>query len=462
MNGVGYFEYPFSGTQLVVSMKEIELTDDLNLVSFQPGPAGMSSADIGDGIFVDVDFAEPGRLCAIRLPVDQLRGQHGQLKELIGPEGRDDVGDTIADPPSGADLQIIHLGRSQRVRQRGTLDYFDRSDSASAAGQILTAVHVGDDLHEEPLVRAIARFEVFAAIRRNQNSIISPSQLDSSIGYALAAIEDDLQGRQILTRLNPNQYQQLVDIVRGGVEVHEQYGARISKQIVGLLGDNFTDNGRGIFQQPQGTYRNDPDQVDAVSDTTTNRRDNAASPGSNQPSQPPDQTDDSPPFGEVTGPSSAQSTGSMTAWLSSPGRLEVSFAEKPNDSWIKVFDPNLSLIAAVPIINRGSRSGGWHAQAVIPEQHSADNVNIVVTSNLGTRPGDQFDRIIDAVEAGRSATRLEAAGRTAEASAQWKICAVIWNGLGDTTRSNMALAYARSERQVTQLPQLHDAVRTLI
>ena len=457
MNGLRYFDYPFSGLQVVVSMSEIELTGALSLVSFQPGPAGVSTADVGDGISVDVDFAEPGRLCTIDLPLDGLSVEGGQLDQLISPEGRRSVRDIIADP-AGKDLRIIGLG-SERSRRQASMSG-DLGENATAAGRILTAVDVGDDFHEHPLVRAIARFEVFQAIGMDEG-FVSASRLDSNIGYAVAAIENDLQGERVLTRLNPDQYQQLVDIVRGGVEAHPRYGARISKQIVGLLGDNFTDNGRGIFQQPQGARRANPDRVDALPDATTNRHDIASSPGSNQPGQLTDQAEDSPPIGEATGPGSTQSTGSMTAWLSSSGRLEVSFSEKPNDNWIKVFDPNLSMIAAVPIINRGPRLGGWHAQAVIPAELSADNVNIAVTSDPGTGPGDQFERIIDAVDVGQSATRLGAAGRTAEASTQWKICAALWNELGDTTRSNMALAYARGDRQVTQLAQLHDAVRAL-
>ena len=454
MNGLDYGPFPFSAVQVVVSMSEIELTGAVSLVSFQPGPAGMSTADIGDGIAVNVDFAEPGRLCTVDLPLDRLSVDGGPLDALIGPEALRSIRDIIASP-AGHDLRRISLGPDRR---RYTSINFD--ESATAAGRILTAIDVGDDFDEHPLVRAIARLEVFQAIRTS-DGFVSADRLDGSIGYAVAAIENDLQVERILTRLNPDQYQQLVDIVRGGVEAHPRYGARISKQVVGLLGDNFTDNGRGIFQQPQGTRRTDPAPIDALTDAPTNRPDVSYSPGSNQPSQVANQIEDGSPVGEASSPGLTQSTGSWTASLSGPGRLEVSFTEKPNDGWIKVFDPNFSLIAAVPIINRGARSGGWNAQAVIPEELSADSVNIAVTSAPGTRPGDQFERIMDAVDAGQRATQLQTAGRTAEASAEWGTCAALWNDLGDTTRSELALAYARDDRQVTQLAQLHDAVRAL-
>jgi len=456
VSGLSYFEYPFSGSQVVVSMSEIELTGALSLVSFQPGPAGISTANIGDGISVDVDFAEPGRLCSLDLPLNGLSVEGGQLDGLISAEGRLSIRDLIADP-AGNDLRRTSLGPYWSRRPRS----IDSGEGATAAGRILTAIDVGDDFDEHPLVRAIARFEVFEAVRID-DGFVSADRLDRSIGYAVAAIENDLQGEQVLTRLNPDQYRQLVGIVSGGGRVHPRFGARISKHIVGLLGDNFRDNGRGIFERSRGGRRTYPSQVAAQFDATADLADIASSSGSNQPGQLADQIETSPPFGEATGPGSTQSSTSMTAWLSSSGRLEVFFTENPNDNWIKVFDPNLSLIAAVPIIKLGSRSGGWHAQAVIPKELSAEDVNIAVTSDPGTRSGDQFERMINAVVEGQSATRLAAAGRTAEASAQWKICAALWNELGDATRSNMALAYAHGERQVTQIAQLHDAVRALI
>ena len=104
MNGLRYFDYPFSGLQVVVSMSEIELTGALSLVSFQPGPAGISTADIGDGISVDVDFAEPGRLCSLDLPLNGLSVEGGQLDGLISAEGRLSIRDLIADP-AGNDLR---------------------------------------------------------------------------------------------------------------------------------------------------------------------------------------------------------------------------------------------------------------------------------------------------------------------------------------------------------------------
>lgn len=456
MNGLNYSKYPFSGSQVVVSMSEIELTGALSLVSFQPGPAGISTADIGDGISVDVDFAEPGRLCSLDLPLDGLSVEGGQLDGLISAEGRLLIRDLIANS-AGNDLRRTSLGPDWSRRSRS----INFGEGATAAGRILTAIDVGDDFDEHPLVRAIARFEVFEAVRMD-DSFVSADRLDGSIGYAVAAIENDLQGEQVLTRLDPDQYRQLVGIVSAGGRVHPRFGVRISKHIVGLLGDNFRDNGRGIFERSRDGSGTDQVRVEALSDATADLADIGSSPGSNQLGQLTDQTENSAPFGEATSPGSTRSTASMTAWLSSSGRLEVFFTEKPNDDWIKVFDPNLSLIAAVPIIKRGSRSGGWHAQAVIPKELSAEDVNIAVTSDPGTRSGDQFERIIDAVVVGQSATRLAAAGRTAEASAQWKICAALWNELGDATRSNMAVAYAGGERQVTQLAQLHDAVRALI
>ena len=451
MNGLYYEPFPFSAVQVVVSMSEIELTGTVSLVSFRPGPAGMSTADIGDGIAVNVDFAEPGRLCNLDLPLDGLSVDGGPLDALIGPEGRRSIRDVIADP-TGPDLRKASLGSDRR--RSPSMDLFD--ERAAAAGRILTAIDVGDDFDEHPLVRAIARFEVFQAVRTN-GRLVSADRLNSSIGYAVAAIENDLQGERILTRLSPDQYQQLVDIVRGEVQAHPRYGARISKHIVGLLGDHFVHNGRGIFQQPLETRPPDPSSIDAL----TNRPDVSPSPGSIQPSQVASQIEDGSPVGEASSPGLTQSASSWTASLSSPGRLEVSFTEKPNGGWIKVFDPNLSLIAAAPIINSGARFGGWNAQAVIPEELSADGINIEVTSDPGTRTDNQFERIMDAVDAGQRATQLHTFGQAADAAAEWKVCAGLWKDLGDATRSNMAMAYSRGNRQVTQLAQLHDAVRAL-
>lgn len=454
MNGLDYGPFPFSAVQVVVSISEIELTGTVSLVSFQPGPAGMSTADIGDGIAVNVDFAEPGRLCTVELPLDGLSVDGGPLDALIGPEGRRSIRNVIAEP-AGPDLRKASLGPDRRRYASMNFD-----ESAAAAGRILTAIDVGDDFDEHPLVRAIARLEVFRSVRTD-DGFVSADRLDGSIGYAVAAIENDLQGERILTRLSPDQYQQLVDIVRGGVKAHPRHGARIEKHIVGLLGDNFVENGRDIFQQPLETRPPDPAPIDALTDAPTNRPDVSSSSGFNQPSQVASQIEDRSHVGEASSSGLTHSAGSWTASLSSPGRLEVSFTEKPNDGWIKVFDPNLSLIAAVPIINQGARSGGWNAQAVIPEELSADSVNIAVTSDPGTRTGNQFERIMDAVDAGQRATQLQTAGRTAEASADWGTCAALWNDLGDTTRSTLAKAYAGGERQVTQLAQLHDAVRAL-
>ena len=122
----------------------------------------------------------------------------------------------------------------------------------------------------------------------------------------------------------------------------------------------------------------------------------------------------------------------------------------------------MSLLATVPIIKHGKKAGGWLAQAVVPSTLSVTDVHVAVTSTDDTRSGDPFERVSEAVDAGRDATQLAVAGQGANASRQWRICAALWNELGDKTRSNLAMAYANNDLSVGREKQLHDSVRSLI
>ena len=446
MNGVDEFQYPFSGIQAIVDTEDISLTGTVNVTSFWPGPAGTTTTYVGDGVVVEVDFAAPGRLCAVHLPLDSLSISDGPLDDLISPAGRQSLIDTINNPV-GPTLRKVDLGPSQRERAASSLRF---GEGASAAGQVLAASNVGDDVNEHPIVRAIARFETYAASTPSGigTGIISADRLDSSIGFALVALQADLEGEQILSRLSPTLYKQLVSIVAGSgraVQSHPRHGAAIRDHVL-ALGEIISRNQDSDFQRDSGSATIEELHpviaADHASKTEALRYDSSQI----------DTSDNS-----LKSP-----TDSMSAWFSSPGRLEVSYTKSPDGKWVKVFDHNLSLLATVPIIKHGKKAGGWLAQAVVPSTLSVTDIHVAVTSTDDTRSGDPFERISEAVDAGRDATQLAVAGQGANASRQWRICAALWNELGDKTRSNLAMAYANNDLSVGRKKQLHDSVRSLI
>jgi len=463
MNGTDGIHYPFGGLQAVVNMDEVTTTDAVSIISFRPGPAGTSSAEVGDGVIVDVDFAAPGRLCTIRLSREALYIANGPLDDLIGPAGRQSVIETI-NARTGPRLRKLDLGPSQR-QQLGSLLF---GEGAAAAGRIIAAADVSDDFDEHPVVRAIARLATYNAISPNAmgNKIISDDRLDSGIGFAFVAIRDDLKGDGVLSRLNQRQYQQLVDIVARGerpVQRNPRYGNAIREQI-DLLGSIIDRNSRDRAQSQQRNQQPEPEQIAAMRfpDTGTDLFTSDGTRGNDQPDRAVTRGGGRSPV-DIPGPASAATPESGSAQLTSPGRLEVAYRQRPDGEWIKIFDHNLSLIATVPIINHGRKAGGWIAQAVIPTSLTiADDLHIVVTSKNDTGSDDPFERIIDAVETGKDAAQLATEGRVSDAAAQWRVCAALWNELGDKTRSNLAMAYATGDLEIARLAQLHDTVRSLI
>lgn len=459
MNGDTHIAYPFSGTQVVIDMEDLTLLDTVSLISFTAGPAGFVTSEIGDGISVLTDFADPGRLCRIDAPPSELNRSGGLVDELIGPEGRRALIETI-NSPNGPSLRRVELGPSRRGGAARSGIFGEGTD---AAGRILAALDVSDDIYEHPLVRAVARIEVYSATRSRYagaGRIISDQRLDDSLGYAFAVLEDDLNNERVLTRLSQRQYRNLVEMIDGespSVRGHALYGSGIWSQIQ-LLGEHLHSNNEAATVQPRDISSKTPLLSEPVLPAAA---DDDGHPGAT-PRDGRGRRDQSPTTNVSSLRKRATPTAGWTPRLTGQGRLEVAFPKKPDGGWVKIFDANLAPIAVVPVKNHGRKAGGWLAKSVIPHELGLDDLRIAVIDGNDSLPSDPFERIAAAVEAGQDATRLEMAGRSNDASAQWRVCQEQWENLGDKTRANMAAAYADGQLTVTRLPQLHDTVRSLI
>jgi hypothetical protein len=435
---------PYAGTRLTFVPAEARETGQLELVSFVPGPAGMSSVQIDEDLTVSVDFAVPGRLCTIEAPLSALSRQPGtMLGRLLGEDRVSSVFEILA---SGRDRLVAVGAESQRRGDR--LPIYQPSlrglnPGGVSFGNVVSGLAVGADDHEHPLVRAAA-FLISAADLYNpaidEPAVadlygrllpVAPDHLRAWVERSAELLARDAAGDRLMDLLDDDGYRRLAEAVEDIVHeagIDSDWAQTFSRAVPPRRGSN------------DEAHRSAAASLRAV-ETTVH-------PESLEPADElaPQHEDDDADQPHIS--------------LAEPGRLNIAFQRRPSGKWVRVLDrESLALMTLVPVAKEGRR---YLAEAVIPSHTSVVSIEIETTDVPLLGPSSSLiDTMIGAIEAGRDATMLSARGDLSAAQ-RWSVCSALWRELGDDTRANIADAYASDAEQVERSWRVHDSVREMI
>ena len=424
---------PFGETSLVLHPPMSGPDGEVELTSFAPGPAGTARTDSHRDVSLEVDFAEPDRLCSI-VTVD-LAGSRS-LETLLGGAGYRAVryallegGDRSKRVGLGLDASQIGTGRPNM--RSGA------ADDARAFGVALAARAVGDDPFEPDLVRAIAYVEAAAQLRRSLwADTVDAAGLEEQLMFAADLLVDDVRGEQVLAGLSLPVYERLREAIvvvtadpawskrRWALRLRSVFAQRLFDLDERRRGRDAAKAARSVAYTPLTSAR-ESRIVEALR---------------------------SAPAADRSVPPPAEATWEYLG----PGRYAYRCSQRPDGSWLRVLDAQTqSLLALAPIARTGRR---WEALVVLPITVAPPAVIHVVTDTPIVGSASSVDTMLDAIDHGRAAAVLSAGGDPA-AVTRWQLCARLWSELGDTTRANRALAYATGREQVTRPAFVHDTVR---
>lgn len=448
---------PLEHLDVVVDLRSIRDNQQLHLTGFQPGPAGISSGLLADGVWVAVDYADPRRICFVTSDYRFLTSDLSCLGRLFGGDSRlilsSEIERSIHNDDDRALLRV-ELG-DERFRQRSAPTRQRRNNTEF--GTFINLLSDISDASEPALVRAVAAvdaFELLASSRQQQ--LLARHAVDTLLRFMTSAIMIDVQGSALLAELQGAEGQQLIELLRRA--------ARIGVIQKSEYGERLRSSGRELRRMIR--EEDSPDSDVAVFATYPR----AAAPRSAPPSDDEIRPRRMPPPAQMQSVASSITSDAihpeLPAWhgvpeLTSPGRIRLRWAQNPGHLWLQVLDRNdLHLIAVGPVRQRASNL--FECEVVLPPDRAIDSVSCELADEPSRAARPTVEVIEDAVEAGQEASRLSARNSGRDAEAQWRLCAELWSEAGDTTRSNLALAYADGREQVRRSAFLHDAVRHVV
>ena len=439
---------PLQHLDVVVDFSSVRDDRQLRLIGFQPGPAGISTGILADGVRIAVDYADPRRICSVTSDLSLLASDLSCLGRLLGSDSRHVLRDEVENAIEYGERRRrlrVQLG-DERLRQASAPDLLRRD-----SGEFGTFIQLLSDISDrgEPsLVRAIAAVDAFEQLDSSrQHLLLARDTGDALIRFMTSAILADVRGPAVLSDLEGEFGEQLVELLRRAAQIRlilkTDYHSRLmeSSEILRRMMRNT----------------NSPESDIAAPDAMMSI---VASPDRSRTSTPP-----SRPALQLSASRHSQAS-EPPEWhgapeLRSPGRLRIRWVENPGHIWIRVLDRrDLHLIAVAPI--RQYASNLFECEAVIPPDHTLDEISCELADEPSRAPRPTIEIIEDAVEAGQVASRLSAHDALEEAEHQWQLCAELWEEAGDPTRSNLARAYGSGDERVQRSAFLHDAVRDLI
>jgi len=448
---------PLEHLDVVVDLASIREDQQLRLSNFQPGPAGVSSGLLADGVWVAVDYADPRRICFVNSDYSQITSDLSCLGRLFGGDSRlilsSEIERSIRHEDDRALLRV-ELG-NERFRQRSAPTRQRRNNTEF--GTFINLLLDISDASEPTLVRAVAAvdsFELLASSRQQQ--LLARNAVDTLIRFMTSAIMVDVQGSALLAELQGAEGQQLVELL--------QRAARIGAIQKSEYGERLRSSGRELRRMIR--EQDSPDSDVALFATFSRASTPISAPPSDDAIRPRRMSPPARMQSVIESITSDDIHAELPTWhgvpeLTSPGRLRIRWEQNPGHLWLRVLDRNdLHLIAIAPVRQRASNL--FECEAVLPPDRTLDSFSCELADEPSRSPRSTIEIIEDAVEAGQHASRLSARHQGREAESQWQLCAALWSEAGDTTRSNLALAYADGREQVSRLAFLHDAVRDLV
>lgn len=425
-------EAPYADTGLVVHPSLDGTAGEAELMAFAPGPAGTARAEVHAEVSVEVDFAEPDRLCSVF--ADDV-GASRTLEGLIGRAAFRAVRTAL----------LTGDERSRRVSVGGDIPNTARrrpgrpSGLDPAIGEFawsLAARAVGDDPYELDVVRAVAHVEGAAHLLRTPwSDRIDLGLVEENMVFATETLVGDTDVEALFSGLDLKTYAEwhlvMSVVVRWPAWTArpwaQELAARFPRRLFDLDEERRRRNTWGgrdvVYGSPIVELSMDLPAMD---------------------------------FPAMRSESIAPAVPEPTVQRLGPGRYVYRFTRQPKGAWLRVIDSRTQVLLALAPLKR--ESGRYEAHVVLPTSVDVAYVITEPTDTPVVGSASTLDTMLDAIDHGRAAARLSAAGDRA-ATDRWHLCARLWNELGDATRAGRAVAYATGREQVTRPAFLHDVVR---
>ena len=438
------------------------------------GPAGSAGIDLGAGVELDVDVADPGSVAGLTVELPQVgdagalpAGVRRRLEALLGPERAAALGALVADGPD----DTVTLPRRLAAGD-------DRGESAAGAGgsarsvphaaqspatgvapplQRAALAHVAACAPGVPrLVRAVALLEAAAALDEvsPRLDLRTTARHDARVGAELLV---DLLADGLVVVPSERVAGALAPIVRRTVRLLDRDGL-LASRLTALAGDLE----RGHVARSHSAA---PPAVPVPGSQMLGAADPAlgdhgvAAPGPGGPTHAPgDAAPDGPALGTglrsyrnpdrhvrvvIRSLPGAVAEAAVTAQRTGTDQVEVrvgGWAERRHGLWARGFDPDDGTLLALGPLRGDGRDAVAH-MLVPPWAIGRVEVDITDRPEM-PRPSAALAAVGRAIHLGGVAARAERLGDRRSAARRWRQCARAWLAAGDLTRADQALAYA--------------------
>ncbi len=392
--------------------------DQVRVVGWRPGPAGISVVELADGFQVAVDHASLTTLTEITIDLsfgrDDLVSHLPFLEALLGEDVADEV---LRLPNHAAADQPVPLGHRRRRALRDDLER-ERDDDRRGAGAgafAFARLALGADLGEDGALSDQARALGFLEAAGEAIDLV-PSMATNLVERGLDLLELatpvlDPKRRARISGFVANLAARLPD-----GPVRSRLRTYVPASAVGERAD-AAELPLAMLSAPVAAaapLSSSPMGVAPSAVTQRSEGDTGVTPL------------------EVDGPNRAW------AALEAHGTVRITASRSAENLWGRVFrrsDRLLLGLSPLRVAHDGERQTS--ATVLIPPTPAHDLVVDLTDDPSSPRRAPQHDHVRHAVRLGRAAARLNRR-HDPDATVAWRACADAWELLGDTQRANFA------------------------
>jgi len=393
--------------------------DTVEISGAVPGPAGSAAMDLGHGVRIEVDYAEPDVMVACTLPARGATDPDvaAVVDELLGEEVGAQVRAFVA---SGAD----HAPLVPEARWVG----YEGPPVERVVGEVVCIADRVDDPRRPLVERALAGLDLAEFADR-----CGAVPRFAAAALAAAGRAEGLLGECI---------DELADRAAADPRIADRLRTVHARRIPGSL----------------QTILEERIRFDAAA---TELLDAAESLASMPPEFPPARAAEPVVMSRTVHFDRApepQPRPEVVHRIRGVWVIECPAADRARtERWVRVLDVDLTVVAAAPLRRATGPDGPVdRAEVLVPAHCTPAHTRIEVMTNPFPAGPVGLDALAGAVGAGRRAVDLEATANHSIAARQWAQCAAAWTDLGDTARADLARARAERPTRRSRLRVLGD------
>ena len=403
--------------------------EQIIVVGWRPGPAGVSSIDLTPTLRLTVDHAAPTTLTELTLAAPNGRVASDDLRILAAVLGAD-VAVRLA-ALSEADLGDRPLRIEGPVRS----DELRRLDPevVRRVARMVLAADLADDDDLPERARLLARLEA-GRVAASFEEVVGRELAISLLRRTPAQLRSmlDPRGDPMIT----HDLMSALTMADGYLDMHDQVPELWERALRAV--DDILDVYRSLARLYPPGEREVAHRV-AVPTADAFAAPAAAPMAARAPKLEREPAEESIEVDSTPGPRAL-------AWIDRGGNIEVTAPRSLEGSWARVFRRRGELLLGLSPLLPAVDTAGVEATVVVPPGHRAGELVVDITNEpAAPRPSATLVELREAIRAGRVAARYDRL-QSDQARAAWRACGARWRSLGDDTRANLAERYAVSPR----------------